>query len=300
MIAFAKPKSLRVGDKVRFISPASPAERDKVEKSVQLLESWGFKVDFGAHVFDNFGHFAGSDEHRLSDLNDAIRDPNVRAIVATRGGVGSYRLVDGIDFSAARQDVKFLVGFSDVSILHLAMLKHGIGGALHGALRAEDRDTSGQRPSIYALLTDTAALMTLQSSPEEKTAVLTTTGRAEGFLLGGDVDMIATAAGWALPKLAGSVLLLEGGSRWVLELDRMLTMLRRAGHLDGIVGVAVGYAEFENMDMIVDILLEHLSHFTVPILGGLPVGHGKDPWTVPLGRRVVLDADAKTLTIANT
>lgn len=298
MTTFAIPKPLRAGDKVRFISPASPPERDKVEKAAQLLGSWGFEVDFGAHAFDKFHYLAGTDEQRLADLNEAIGDPQVRAIFATRGGKGSYRIADGVDFTAARQDPKFLVGFSDITILHLAMWKHGVGGGLHGAVREEDQLLSDQRPSIYALLTDTAPMI-LPSSPDEETASLTTSGRAEGVLLGGNLDMIATAAGWTLPRLAGSILMLEAIGRWPGELDRKLTMLRQAGHLDGVAGVAVGqFTEFENMGLIVAILRDHLTRLGVPLLGGLPVGHRKAAWTVPLGRHAVLDADAGTLKVS--
>jgi muramoyltetrapeptide carboxypeptidase len=295
------PKLLKMGDKIRFVSPASTPERERVEKAAEILISWGFEVDFGAHAFDVFHYFAGTDEQRLADFNDAVRDPKVRAIFATRGGAGSYRIVDGVDYAAARHDPKILVGFSDITILHLAMWKHGIGGGLHGALRSEDMDVSAERPSLYSLLTDAASLI-LRPAEGEDTAVLTTSRRAEGILLGGNLDILGTAAGWMLPKLAGSILLLEaigGKGKGPGELDRKLTMLRQAGHFNGVVGVAVGqFTEFKDVPLVVSILRDHLSRLGVPILGGLPVGHRKTAWTVPLGRHAVLDADAGTLTVA--
>jgi muramoyltetrapeptide carboxypeptidase len=224
-----------------------------VERAAELLRRWDFEVDFGAHTFEKFHYLAGTDEQRLADLNEAIRDPSVRAIFATRGGKGSYRIVDGIDFAAARQDPKFLVGYSDITILHLAMWMHGIGGGLHGALREEDEAGSDLRPSMYSLLTD-AGSMILHTSSEEETAALTTTGLAEGVLLGGNLDMIATAAGWTLPRLTDSILLLEAIGMGPGDVDRKLTMLRRGGHLDGVAGVTVGqFTEFENIGLIVGI-----------------------------------------------
>lgn len=300
MVGVATPRFLRSGDLIRFVSPASTPERDKIEKAADLLREWGFEVDFGAHAFDKVHYLAGTDEQRLADLNDAIRDPKVRAIFATRGGKGSYRIVDSIDFEAMRRDPKFLVGFSDITMLHLGLWKHGIGGGLHGALREEDMEPFGERPSLLSLLTGDTP-MTLRPSPDEETGALTTGGQAEGILLGGNLDMIATAASWMLPSLAGSILMLEAVGMGPGDVDRKLTMLRRAGHLDGIGGVAVGqFTEFQNIGLIVGILRDHLSRLGVPILGGLLFGHRKGAWTVPLGRRAVLDADARTLTLAGS
>src|SRR5262249_7147263 len=102
---------LQPGDRVRLVSPASPPERDKVAQGARLLEQWGLEVEFGAHVFDRFGHFlAGRDEDRLADLNDALRDPGVRAVITTRGGKGAYRIAHAVDFAAVRKNPKPLVG----------------------------------------------------------------------------------------------------------------------------------------------------------------------------------------------
>ena len=113
---------LRAGDRVRLVSPASTPEREQVARSAEPLTTWGLTVEIGRHVFDRFGHYlAGRNEDRLADLNDALRDPGVRAILATRGGKGAYRIASGLDFAAARRDPKPLVGFSDVTILHLVL-----------------------------------------------------------------------------------------------------------------------------------------------------------------------------------
>jgi len=108
------PAKLRAGDKVRFVSPASTPDRESVLRGSEILESWGLRVDFGEHAFDKLGYLAGTDEERLSDLNLAFGAPEIRAIFATRGGKGSYRIADGIDFDAVSRDPKFLVGFSDI------------------------------------------------------------------------------------------------------------------------------------------------------------------------------------------
>src|SRR4051794_22378181 len=107
------------GDRVRIVSPASPPGRDGVARGVEVFTSWGLQVELGEHVFDQWGYMAGRDEDRAADLNDAFRDPGVRAIIATRGGKGAYRIVDDLDTDAVVRDPKPLVGFSDITHLHL-------------------------------------------------------------------------------------------------------------------------------------------------------------------------------------
>jgi muramoyltetrapeptide carboxypeptidase LdcA involved in peptidoglycan recycling len=128
-----KPNVLRAGDAVRLVSPASTPEENNVEQIATMLESNGLRVQLGRHVFDRFGYLAGRDEDRLKDLNEAINDASVRAIITTRGGKGAYRIADGLDFAALRADPKPLIGFSEITILHLAMWSNARVPGIHGA-----------------------------------------------------------------------------------------------------------------------------------------------------------------------
>jgi muramoyltetrapeptide carboxypeptidase len=235
------PQPLQAGDKIRFISPASTPNRADVEDSAILLRRWGFDVDFGDNAFEKLNYLAGSDACRLADINECYRDKSVRAIFATRGGKGAYRIADGVDFAAARRDPKFLIGFSDITILHLALEQNGVGGLIHGALSIEDWEgpTSDNGTPLKELLT-TSNDVILMSCPTEESSDLTTSGCAAGRLVGGNLDMVATAAGWALPDLENKILLLEAVNMYLGQVDRQLTMLRKGGHLDGVAGVALG------------------------------------------------------------
>jgi len=293
-----RPATLQVGDEVRLVSPASPPRRDDVLQTQRTLESWGLKVSLGDNVFRQFGYLAGTDEERLGDLNRALRDPAVRAVVATRGGKGAYRIADRLDFEVVRNDPKYLVGFSDITILHMSLWKNSKIVGLHGALYRDDARGLGSESLRAALMTSGPTIVT--SRADETTAELTTSGTARGRLLGGNLDMIATAAGWALPDLHGAILFVEAVDLYLGQVDRQLTMLRNAGHLDGIVGVALG--QFTNFRpskgiTIVGLLRDRLSRLNVPILGGLPLGHGDQPATVPLGAMATLDATAGTLVV---
>jgi muramoyltetrapeptide carboxypeptidase len=298
-----RPARLQPGDHVRMVSPASTPRREAVEGSARFLEGLGLKVSVGEHAFDELGYLAGTDEHRLGDLNDALRDPGIKAIIATQGGKGAYRIADGMDFEAATRHPKLLIGFSEITVLHLALQKRcGLAG-LHGAPFEESwAGVDSERSFLTAAFTTDP--VTVHSKGHEETAQLTTAGRAEGRLIGGNQDMVATAAGWTLPSLDGAILLLEAYNMRLGHIDRQLTMLHKSGRLDGIRGVAVGQytkcgsdAETQGEWTTNDVLRDRLSLLGVPILGGLPIGHGNDPIALPLGTMATLDADAGTLSV---
>lgn len=293
------PAQLRPGDLIRFVSPASAASREDVEASAAYLRQMGYAVDFGVNAFNKLNYLAGTDDERLADLNAAIRDPAVRAIFATGGGKGSYRIAEQLDFGAARRDPKWLVGFSDITALHLALLGAGVGGAIHGALRFDARDTDDavDGPSLRTLLTG-AGPVSVAARADEPTVALSNGRSAQGWLIGGNLDMVTTCAGWALPPLDGAILLLEAVNMFMGQIDRQLTLLRKGGHLRGLAGIAIG--QFTDIKpsgswTIVDMLRQHLEPLDLPMLGGLPLGHGESAHSFPLGRVTRLDGEAQVL-----
>ncbi|MDR6900387.1 muramoyltetrapeptide carboxypeptidase [Rhizobium miluonense] len=273
-----------------------------VLRHAEILKGWGLNVDFGEHAFSKWSYLAGTDEERLADLNAAFRDPEVRAIFTTRGGKGSYRIADQVDFAAVRRDPKFVIGFSDITALHLSLLKHCHQVGIHGAFFIgpnEDGVSSYTRDSLRQALMTTEDLV-IAARTEEPTSRLTTEGTAEGRLIGGNLDMVAASAGWALPDMHGAILLLEAIGLYPGQVDRQMTMLRKAGHLNGLLGVAIGQFtnfEFDRSYSVIDILREHLAELKVPILGGLPLGHGDRPASAFIGAIAELDAKAGILAI---
>jgi muramoyltetrapeptide carboxypeptidase len=289
------PRKLRSGDKVRFISPASTPDRDGVLRCAETLKRWGLTVEYGEHAFAKESTFAGSDEQRAADLNAALRDPAVRAVFATRGGRGCYRIADRIDFAAVDHDPKPLIGFSENTILHLMLWKQCRLPGIHGAVRSEDgEEVHGRANGLLRAVLMESGRLEISSEEDEATRVLTTGGKAAGPLIGGNIEMIATAAGWALPDLKGAVLLLEGIGMRLGQLDRMLTMLRRAGHFNGVAAIAIG--QFTDCASgTIGMLRDQLGALGVPLLGGLALGHGGTPLIVPVGLEARLDADRGVL-----
>ncbi len=293
---------LREGDRVRLVSPASYPDRAAVESCLRVLGDWGLRGEVAPHVFSEWGYMAGSDQLRTDDLNAAFRDPGVRAVVATRGGAGAYRIADRLDFAAISADPKPLVGFSDITHLHLSLLgRCGIGG-VHGCLVGARAQATARQ------LLMTAEPVVLQRVPGAVLADVQVPGRAEGRLVGGNLASLATSVGVRMPSMVGAILFLEDQRVVGLgTIDRQLTQLVGSGSLDGIVGVALGSFEgFRDYTdrgwQLADVVADRLGSLGVPVLGGLYAGHDlsgadgrPDQSCIPLGSMATIDTEAGTL-----
>ncbi|QSB16443.1 LD-carboxypeptidase [Natronosporangium hydrolyticum] len=299
-IATVRGPVLRPGDTVAVVSPAGPAEPELVEVGLDLFRSWGLNPVLGAHALDRDGFLAGRDEDRAADLNAALRDPQVRAVVATRGGYGAQRIVDEIDLAAARRDPKPVVGFSDITALQLALWRGARLACVHGPGLAWRPSRTGDlsAESLRDALLTTRPVVVKQD-PAAPTAPVTCGGSAAGTLLGGNLCLLTTSLGTPdFPDLAGAVLLIEDVAEPPYKVDRMLTQLRRAGALAEVAAVAVGQFVGADADpaTTTEVLTDALGQLGVPVLGGLPIGHGDGQLTVPVGVPATLDAEAGTLT----
>jgi muramoyltetrapeptide carboxypeptidase len=297
-----RPTMLRPGDKIRLVSPASSPDAAAVRRGEELLRGWGLEVEYAEHALDRYGYLAAPDADRLADLNAALADPTVRGVVCTRGGYGVQRIIDGVDRRAVRRDPKPVVGFSDITGLQLWLWRHTRLATIHGPMAAWDDDRTGPR-SARALRTAlmTTRRITLERNPDEIGADVEVPGRATGILLGGNVSLLAAAVGnRELPGLRGAILFLEDVGEAPYRLDRMLTQMRRSGVLDGVAGIALGqWVDCEGDPgtwTVSEMLRDRLGDLGVPILGGLPIGHGNGQLTMPLGVRATLDTATGTLT----
>ncbi|MEO5663706.1 MAG: LD-carboxypeptidase [Nocardioides sp.] len=290
------PEGLSDGDLIAVVSPASWPSGEGVEGCLSVLESWGFRPRLGTHARDQLGYLAGRDEDRLADLNDAIRDPEVRAIVTTRGGCGSSRLLHGVDVDGLAADPKPLIGYSDITALHRVWHLAGVP-SLHAA-------ATGRHADVVNRVLRGGTPPPVTRDPRQYGSGLTTGGRASGPLFGGNLEMLARSVGVLDFDLNGHVLLLEINKAAGLgNVDRALTQLLMSGALDGVVGVALGwltgFEEFEDRGWtILEVLGERLGRLGVPVLAGLPFGHDPDPEVAPLGVPCTLDADAGVLTVS--
>ncbi|MEV0156856.1 LD-carboxypeptidase [Micromonospora sp. NPDC050686] len=298
-----RPPVLRPGDPVLLVSPSGPTRPERVARGVELLTGWGLRPVLAPNAYARHGYLAGDDALRAADLNAAFADPEIRGVICTRGGYGAQRVVDLIDMAAVRRDPKVVAGFSDITALQFALWRGARLAGVHGpgAAWLDDRTPLHSAQSLHAALMTTEPV-TVAAVAEEETYAVRAPGRAEGVLLGGNLCLVTASIGTPdMPDLTGTVLLIEEVQEPPYKVDRMLTHLRRAGALDGVAGVAVGQFTdcADDWDTtVVDVLTDRLADLGVPVLGGLPIGHGPGQLTVPVGTPAVLDADAGTLTVA--
>lgn len=300
------PPALKPGDRVRVVAPAYPGD-GRLVRGQQILESFGLVVEYGEHVYDQYGYLAGTDAARLADLNAAFRDPGVRCVFGARGGYGTQRIIDGLDVAAVRRDPKVFIGFSDLTVLHAKLWRSARLVSLYGPL-ATWTDTRTGPDSVESMR---KALMTtdpivIARDPAEPSSAVNLPGKgsgvASGPLLGGNLTMIETSVGCGeFPNLDGAIFLFEDTGEAPYSYDRMLTQLRRIGALHRIAGVAIGQfnaaGDGSSGWTAAQAVTDRLTDLGVPVLGGLRIGHGNGQLTVPIGAKATIDTAAGTLTV---
>ena len=298
-----RPPRLTAGDLVVLVAPSGAIQPERVTAATGVLTGWGLRVRPGTNAGGRHAFFAGTDDQRLADLDDAFADESVRAVLCLRGGYGMQRIVDRIDYTAVRADPKVVMGFSDITALHLALRCETGLATVHGPTAGQfDRgpDTPTARAARRSLMS--ADPVTLTADKTETTYDVRVPGVAEGTLVGGNLAMLAATIGTrhAL-RPDGAILLVEDVNEEPYRIDRMLVHLRRAGWLDGLAGVAVGQftdcVDDSHTPVVTEVLAEHLAGLGVPVLGGLPIGHGAEQVAVGLGVPARMDATAGTLTV---
>ncbi|MGC4088261.1 MAG: LD-carboxypeptidase [Polyangiaceae bacterium] len=289
------PAALRAGDRIRLIAPSSPFDRALFFRGAGFLAE-RYRVELGQHVLRRSGFLAGSDEQRLADLNSALEAPDVKAIVAARGGYGAGRIVQRANWAALANHPKWLVGFSDVTLLHQEAQRVGVC-----SLHAENAAGLGRGSAALRNLWLRAIEQPLGVRRFTGLRALRT-GRAEGPLLGGNLTMLFTAqAAGRLFLPPGALLALEDVTESSYRIDRMLTALLQGGALSGVAGVLLGdFTECSSgphQVPVESVLRERLCELDVPLLEGLRFGHGSHNEPLLLGRRAELDADRGTFTL---
>ncbi len=304
--ALRKPPRLREGDVVGLVAPASavtlPAELDR---ALHWITGMGLVPRPGPHVGDQHGYLAGTDADRASDLNAMFADPDVRAIFAVRGGWGGARVLPLLDWDSIRANPKLLIGYSDTTALHLAIA----GRAGFPTLHAPNAASSWQKESWDSLwrIAFAAGTPVLGGSGVEnavgRPGRTLSAGKARGRLLGGNLTILSTlmGTGW-LPDFDGAILFIEDINEEPYRVDRMLQQLSLGGILDRVAGVVFGqctrcrstdpdYGGF-TLDDVVD---QHLGRLGKPVIAGFDSGHVGNQLCLPVGVKVELDADARTL-----
>lgn len=295
-----KPKKLKSGDVIGIISPASsPENLDKIESGVKYLENLGYRVEVGENVGKIHGYLAGSDEERVSDLHSMFKNKNIKAIFNIRGGYGSGRLLDKIDFNLIKKNPKIFVGYSDLTVLQMAIFKKT--GLITFAGPMVATDFSGKvdeymEENFWKVITSSKKIGKLHNPRDEKFYVLNS-GRGEGQILGGNLAVFASLMGTEfMPNLKDSVLLIEDIGEVPYRIDRLLNQLKLAKVFENANGIILGrfvdcYEKDKSKETIkLNEVIEHyLSNIKIPVLYSFSHGHIKENLTVPFGVKCKLN-----------
>ncbi len=314
-----RPPALKKGDTIAIIAPASSPEEDQevVARGIKMLMSKGYKVKIAANLMTRYGYLAGTDFDRAKALMDAWKDPEVKAIWCWRGGFGTTRLLDRIDYKIIRDNPKILIGMSDITALHAAIIKETglitfLGPNLNGVFGKDTRsDHHYNQEELWKMISaeSTQRKGYLISHPKSfrigNQAIATLSpGIAKGRLAGGTLSLVVSLVGtpWQI-ETEGRILVLEEVDEEPYRIDRMLGQLKLAGLLEKPAGVVLcswrgcGGKKPEKSLTLDHVFREYFSHAPYPVMVGFPSGHVLEQATLPLNALAELDAGQRTLRI---
>lgn len=291
------PPRLSKGDTIGIVSPARWLAPDRIDAAAKRLEDAGFGVRIDAQNALRDGPFAGPDDARAAALRRLFADPEVKAVFCARGGYGSPRIADGLDYAAIAAAPKIFVGYSDMTCLLLSLWREAGLTAFHGPMLIDlaKSGDAGNFNHLIATLTGadpTPAAATLMAHARTVRA-----GAAEGPLIGGNLTLLTNMVGTrSAVDTTGAILFLEDVDEYLYALDRMFVHLKRAGWLDGLAGLILGsFSDLRDNDIpfertVEEMAAEHARHRACPVVAGFPVGHGGANMTLPIGARARLEA----------
>lgn len=297
-----RPARLRPGDTVALVAPSGPVDEAMLRRGIAILEGWGLAVRVGEHVLDQhptLPYLAGLDVHRAADLQRAWCDPTVDAVVCARGGYGSMRMLDLLDWQAmAEAGPKLFTGASDITALHEAIgSRLNLVTLLAPLVASNVSFDDGAQKHFRQTLFEPESVLTLTGP----SATSLGDGVASGMIVGGNLSLLASTVGapGAFVPPDESVVLLEEVNEEPYRVDRMLTQLLRSGWFTGVSGVALGsWTGCDTLDEVQDVVTDLLVGLGIPVVWELGFGHCPDQLTIPLGAEATLDADQGTLTLA--
>ncbi|WP_223505493.1 LD-carboxypeptidase [Pseudomonas sp. GL-RE-29] len=285
---------------IGVIAPAGPAALD-TRKAVQWMRARGYSLKVFPGVYETSGYLAGSDDVRLNDLHAAFADREVDAIICLRGGYGTPRLLDRIDFDLLRNNAKPFIGYSDITALHLAISRYAGFVTFHGPLLNADLLGNRQPPtefSFFNMLSGEVKAGSVLAHPKAYPLTTIEPGIAHGRLLGGNLSMIAATMGTPYEIDAeGVILFIEDINEPLYRIDRLLTHLRLAGTLHKLRGVLVGDVAGVEVTALERLLKQTFEPLQIPVLSGWRSGHCDPNLTLPMGALVKLDAGNKVLVL---
>jgi muramoyltetrapeptide carboxypeptidase len=308
-----KPFVLQRGDTVALICPSSrPFDPGRIAQSQRFLEAEGFWVIVGKHVLKRYGNFAGTDQERLEDFHEVWANPDIKAVICERGGNGAARLLPHLDYDLIRANPKILIGYSDITALHLAIHKMTGLITLHGSVALDALATPYTYERYIQALTSREPLGAIPDPPVAAHPLpyppyrmVIRTGRASGRLIGGNLTLIMETMGTPYEiDASGKILFVEDLNSEPHDYDAAFTQLRQAGKLHSAAGIIVGqcagsdpHGTFVSNFSLEDLIEQHMGDLGIPVIYGLRLGHTPDQCVLPIGAQATLTATDEAVEI---
>ena len=310
-----KPKRLEPGSRIGIIAPASPPEDpETIDKCVEAVRSLGFEPVLSANACARAGYLAGSDQERAADLMTMVRDSSIDGIFPVRGGYGTARILNDLDYFEIHRHAKPFIGYSDITSLHCAFYQSARivsfhGPNIDGAMVKPDDNEFTLAKAMAALTSPEPPGDICDGYDEKDENVYTITeGKATGQLIGGNLTILTTVIATAYqPSFLNKILFIEDINEVPYRMDRYLTFLDNAGILNQVAGIAIGQCRGCDIPEgkekrpgeldLEGVFRDRLGHLKIPVVAGLPFGHVRHNATIPMGVQATLDTSRKTLII---
>lgn len=285
-----RPPFLKSGDKIGLVSPAKSIQPEQVKAAVRVLQRWGLEPVFGRHLFANYHQFAGKDADRAADIQEFLDDNSIKAILASRGGYGSNRIIDQLDFSNFKKNPKWVIGYSDITVFHSHIHQQFMVETLHATMPLNFPDDFSEDNSINTL--KKALFGNLNEYKIGQCKVLRG-GQAIAPLVGGNLSIINSLIGTPSElNTNGKILLIEDVGENLFRIDRMIQQMKRAGKLKNLKALLIG--GFTNMEdnkipygqSAEEIIFEACKEYNYPVFSNIPVGHQQDNFAMYFGNEV--------------
>lgn len=287
------PQYLKKGDKIGIISTARKISREEVMPAIEIFKKWGLKVETGENLFSEYHQFAGTDEQRLADIQYMLDNPKIKAVICARGGYGTVRIIDKIDFSSFLDNPKWIAGFSDVTVLHSHIhTNYGIE-TLHSAMLLNIADVTDDSQSVVTLKD---ALFGNKLNYRINGHSFNRRGVADAVITGGNLSMLYSLIGSASDiDTKDKILFIEDLDEYLYHIDRMMMNLKRNGKLEQVAAMVVGGMNDMNDNDVpfgktaYEIIHDVIEEYNFPVCYGFPAGHIKNNHAMIFGRKTRLE-----------
>jgi muramoyltetrapeptide carboxypeptidase len=290
-----QPPFLKKGDKIAIVAPARSITFEELHPSIRLFQKWGLEVVLGINILSKDNQFAGTDPKRQADFQQMLDDPSIHAIICARGGYGTVRIIDQLNFSGLCKSPKWIIGYSDITVLHSHINKHYGIETLHATMpiNLKDPDYSGENAEFLR-----KALFGEKLFYKKPITFESRTGLSKGELVGGNLSILYSLMGTVSEiDTYEKILFIEDVDEYLYHIDRMMMNLKRAGKLDHLRGLIVGGMDKMHDNEVpfgksaCEIVAGHVSGYTFPVFFDFPAGHGPINLPLFLGRNVTFIVD---------